>query len=81
MELLDHKLKVAPTSALVLLQSRSLYDSGIAGQYGRIWYRDGKLMFHQLEGRRPDNGAASWLSLGLGDSLQVGPYALVVEAE
>lgn len=33
MELLDHKLKVAPTSALVLLQTRSLYDSGIAGQY------------------------------------------------
>ncbi len=33
MELLDHKLKVAPTSALVLLQSRSLYESGLAGQY------------------------------------------------
>lgn len=33
MELLDQKLKVAPTSALVLLQSRSLYDTGLAGKY------------------------------------------------
>lgn len=33
MELLDHKLKVAPTAALVLLQSRSLYDSGLAGKF------------------------------------------------
>ncbi|RPD38759.1 class I SAM-dependent methyltransferase [Chitinophaga barathri] len=33
MELLDQKLKVAPTAAVVLLQARPLYTSGLTAQY------------------------------------------------
>ncbi|HXH22364.1 MAG TPA: VWA domain-containing protein [Dehalococcoidia bacterium] len=52
---------------------------GIADEYARVWYRDGKLMFHRLDGRV--HGGGAWLSLGPGDSLEVGPHALVVESE
>jgi hypothetical protein len=55
---------------------------GIAEEHARIWYRDGKLMVHELAGRPRGGGAATaaWLSLAPGDSFEAGPYKLHVEA-
>jgi hypothetical protein len=55
---------------------------GVADVCGRVWNRDGRLMFHDLtaagQAEQPESG--SWLTLAQGDTIEIGPYTLRVEA-
>lgn len=57
MELLDHKLKVAPTAALVLLHAQSLYESGASKAYlSQVDFGEAKLLSEQIEAVLRDFG-------------------------
>jgi hypothetical protein len=55
---------------------------GVADVCGRVWNRDGRLMFHDLTaaGQAEQRESGSWLTLAQGDTIEIGPYTLRVEA-
>ena len=56
----------------------------IAAEHARVWVRDGRLVYHQIATDYKSTWRGepiTWVSLGNGDEIQVGPYRLRVEVE
>lgn len=55
------------------------HSPGVGAQHARLWWRDGRLMLHHLDGgaRTLVNGeAAEWVGLSFGDQVQVGDIVI-----
>jgi VWFA-related protein len=55
----------------------------VAPEHVRVWWRSGRLMFHRVANKPANVGGADvdWAVLEIGDTIEIGPYRLVVEAD